>query len=86
MQVEINENYLVLGGFLLTSSSLHACNMILFGWFDVMPECPFDQSYEIAYAKMVPVRLKHVAETGPGAGSKAKEALEGKYLLKLLAE
>jgi len=36
-----------------------------------MPECPFDQSYETAYAKMVPLRLKPVAEIGPGAGSKA---------------
>ena len=36
-----------------------------------MPEWPLDQSYEIAYAKMVPVRLKHVAVIGPGAGSNA---------------
>lgn len=55
----------------LTSSSLHACNMTLFGCPGVMPECPFDQSYETAYAKMVPLRLKPVAEIGPGAGSKA---------------
>ena len=36
-----------------------------------MPECPLDQSYATAYAKIVPVRLKHVAAIGPGAGSKA---------------
>ena len=36
-----------------------------------MPEWPLDQSYETAYAKMVPVRLKVVHGIGPGAGSKA---------------
>jgi len=37
-----------LGGRFLTSSSLHACNMILFGCPGVIPEWPLDQSYETA--------------------------------------
>ena len=45
--------------------------MILFGCPGVLPECPFDQSYETAYAKIVPVRLNAEAETGPGHCSKA---------------
>ncbi len=36
-----------------------------------MPEWPLDQSYDTAYAKIVPVRLKVVQGTGPGAGSNA---------------
>src|SRR5882762_4632977 len=55
----------------LTSSSFVACSMILFGCPGVLPECPFDQSYETAYAKIVPVRLNAEAETGPGHCSKA---------------
>lgn len=35
-------------GLFLTSSSLHACNINLFGCPGVIPEWPFDQSYEIA--------------------------------------
>lgn len=58
-------------GLRFTSSSLHACNISLFGWPGVMPEWPFDQSYDTAYAKIVPVRLKHVVGMGPGAGSNA---------------
>lgn len=54
-----------------TSSSLHECSMILFGWPVTMPEWPFDQSYETAYAKMLPFRLNAVALIGPGAGSNA---------------
>jgi hypothetical protein len=54
-----------------TSSSLQAWSMILFGCPGVMPECPFDQSYDTAYAKMLPCRENPVAEMGPGAGSKA---------------
>lgn len=45
--------------------------MTLFGCPGVIPEWPFDQSYETAYAKIVPLRLKFVATIGPGAGSKA---------------
>ena len=45
--------------------------MSLFGCPGVMPEWPLDQSYETAYAKMVPVRLKVVHGIGPGAGSNA---------------
>ena len=37
-----------LAGLFLTSSSLQACNMILFGCPGVMPVCPLDQSYETA--------------------------------------
>jgi hypothetical protein len=33
--------------------------------------CPLDQSYETAYAKIEPFRLKAVAAIGPGAGSNA---------------
>lgn len=39
-----------------------------------MPEWPLDQSYEMAYAKIVPVRLNVVHGTGPGTGSKAGRA------------
>ena len=39
-----------------------------------MPEWPFDQSYETAYAKMLPVRLNAVDVIGPGAGSKAAKS------------
>lgn len=63
-----------LGGRFLTSSSLHACSMILFGIPGVMPECPFDQSYETPYAKIDPVRLNAVATIGPDAASKAIES------------
>ncbi len=35
-------------GFLFTSSSLHACSIILLGWLGVIPEWPFDQSYDMA--------------------------------------
>lgn len=38
-----------------------------------MPECPLDQSYDNAYAKIVPVWLNAVQEIGPGTGSKAIE-------------
>ena len=57
----------------LTSSSLHAWSMILLGWFVVIPVWPFDQSYETAYAKIEPFRLKAVVEIGPGTGSKANQ-------------
>ena len=50
----------------LTSSSLHRWSINLFGWPGTMPECPFDQSYETAYAKMLPVRLNAVVAIGPG--------------------
>lgn len=33
--------------------------------------CPLDHSYETAYAKIEPLRLKAVATMGPGAGSNA---------------
>lgn len=36
-----------------------------------MPEWPLDQSYETAYAKIVPARLNAEHATGPGADSKA---------------
>jgi hypothetical protein len=39
----------------------------------VIPLWPLDQSYETAYAKMVPLRLNVVALMGPGAASKAKK-------------
>lgn len=55
----------------MTSSSLHACSISLFGCPCVIPEYPLDQSYDMAYAKIVPVRLKVVAEIGPGAVSRA---------------
>lgn len=58
-------------GLRFTSSSLHACSMSLFGWPGVMPEWPLDQSYETAYAKIVPARLNAEHATGPGADSKA---------------
>ena len=58
-------------GLRLTSSSLHAWSMSLLGWPGVMPEWPLDQSYETAYAKIVPERLNVEQGTGPGAGSKA---------------
>lgn len=45
--------------------------MSLFGWPGVMPEWPLDQSYETAYAKIVPARLNAEHATGPGADSKA---------------
>jgi hypothetical protein len=45
--------------------------MILFGCPGVIPECPLDQSYETAYAKIAPVLLNAVVEMGPGAGSNA---------------
>ena len=45
--------------------------MSLLGCPGVLPEWPLLQSYEIAYAKMVPVLLNAVAEMGPGAASKA---------------
>jgi hypothetical protein len=54
-----------------TSSSLTGCNMILFGCPGVLPEWPFDQSYDIAYAKIVPLRLNADEEIGPGHGSNA---------------
>ena len=47
--------------------------MILFGWLGTIPACPFDQSYETAYAKMLPVRLNAVAVIGPGDWSNATE-------------
>lgn len=50
--------------------------MTLLGKPGVMPECPFDQSYEMAYAKMLPLRLKVVVEMGPAAASKAKGAMK----------
>lgn len=58
-------------GFRLTSSSLHAWSMSLLGCPGVMPEWPLDQSYETAYANIVPERLNVVHATGPGAGSNA---------------
>jgi hypothetical protein len=64
-----------LAGLFLTSSSLQACNIILFGCPGVIPEWPLDQSYETAYAKMEPLRLKAVAAIGPGEESNA-----GKYV------
>jgi hypothetical protein len=45
--------------------------MSLFGCPGVLPECPFDQSYDTAYAKIDPVRLNADEETGPGRGSNA---------------
>lgn len=54
-----------------TSSSLTGCNMSLFGCPGVLPECPFDQSYDTAYAKIDPFRLNADEETGPGRGSNA---------------
>lgn len=63
-------------GLLRTSSSLHACSMILFGWSGVMPLCPFDQSYATAYANSAPVRLKAVAVIEPGCMSSAGKASE----------
>jgi len=45
--------------------------MSLLGCPAVMPEWPFAQSYEIEYAKKLPLRLKAVALIGPGAASKA---------------
>ena len=61
-----------------TSSSLHACSISLFGCPGVMPEWPLDQSYETAYAKIVPERLNVEQGTGPGAGSKAARKLGDK--------
>ena len=54
-----------------TSSSLTGCNMSLFGCPGVLPECPFDQSYDTEYAKIDPFRLNADEETGPGRGSNA---------------
>lgn len=54
-----------------TSSSLTGCNMSLFGCPGALPECPFDQSYDTAYAKIDPLRLNADEETGPGRGSNA---------------
>ena len=48
--------------------------MSLFGCPGVMPEWPLDQSYETAYAKIVPERLNVVHGIGPGACSKAGDA------------
>ena len=45
--------------------------MILLGCPGVIPEWPLDQSYDMAYAKMLPLRLNAVAAMGPGDGSKA---------------
>ena len=45
--------------------------MSLFGCPGVLPECPFDQSYDTAYAKIDPLRLNADEETGPGRGSNA---------------
>jgi len=45
--------------------------MILFGCPGVLPEWPFDQSYDIAYAKIEPLRLNADEGTGPGHGSNA---------------
>ena len=45
--------------------------MSLFGCPAVIPEWPFAQSYEMEYAKKLPLRLKDVALMGPGAASKA---------------
>lgn len=45
--------------------------MSLFGCPGVLPECPFDQSYDTAYAKIDPFRLNADEETGPGRGSNA---------------
>jgi hypothetical protein len=45
--------------------------MILLGCPGVIPECPFDQSYDTAYAKILPLRLKAVAAIGPGEESNA---------------
>ena len=56
-----------LAGRFFTSSSLQACNIILFGCPAVIPAYPFDQSYETAYAKIEPFRLNAVALIGPGA-------------------
>lgn len=58
-------------GFFLISSSLSACNMILLTLLGTAPEWPFDQSYETAYAKMLPVLLNAVQVIGPGAASNA---------------
>lgn len=58
-----------------TSSSLTGCNMSLFGCPGVLPECPFDQSYDTAYAKIDPFRLNADEETGPGRGSNAVKAV-----------
>jgi hypothetical protein len=54
-----------------TPSSLTRCNMSLFGCPGVLPECPFNQSYDTAYAKIDPFRLNADEETGPGHGSNA---------------
>lgn len=45
--------------------------MSLFGCPGVLPECPFDQSYDTAYANIDPFRLNADEETGPGRGSNA---------------
>ena len=53
-----------LGVLFIISSSLHANNMSLFGCPGVIPEWPLCQSYDTAYANMLPLRLNAVVETG----------------------
>jgi hypothetical protein len=50
-----------------------------------MPEWPLDQSYDTAYAKMLPLRLKAVVEMGPGWASKAMNVLGKAYMLKFMS-
>ena len=52
--------------------------MSLFGCPGVLPECPFDQSYDTAYAKIDPFRLNADEETGPGRGSNAVTTINKK--------
>ena len=59
--------------------------MILLGCPGVMPEWPLDQSYDTAYAKIFPLRLKAVAEIGPGDGSKAVWCDRVRYWNELLS-
>jgi len=59
--------------------------MSLFGCPGVLPECPFDQSYDTAYAKIDPFRLNADEETGPGRGSnvfnRVRESLSQKLIV-----
>jgi len=59
--------------------------MILFGCPGVLPEWPFDQSYDIVYAKIVPLRLNADEEIGPGHGSnvfnRVRESLSQKLIV-----
>ena len=65
----------VFRGLFFTSSSLHACNKSFVCVSGAIPEWPLCQSYDTAYANMVPLRLKDPVVIGLGAGSKANHVI-----------